>query len=199
MNIGKNTPIVLIVIIGMHILKNAMPLIREEQAKGEQENVLAMSRMSGNMKGVRPMTDNEIIKALECCASEDLMTLNCGHCPNQQSNCMHILYKSSLDLINRQKVEIEELTKDGETIALALIKAKAEIESLNKEVKYWEAETKEARADIVQSNAEAIKEFAERLCEKEECFITDDGFEEYFVNSKDIYYLKKEMVGDNNV
>jgi hypothetical protein len=51
------------------------------------------------------MTDNEIIKALECCASGD----GCEDCPRskQCDGIEHIQY--ALDLINHQQAEIERL------------------------------------------------------------------------------------------
>lgn len=51
-------------------------------------------------------TDNEIIKALECCVTYEFCT-GCplvDNCPSSYS-----LLKSALDLINRQKAEIERL------------------------------------------------------------------------------------------
>ena len=57
------------------------------------------------------LTDAEIKKALECCLSNDISNLNCTHCPNLQPNCMMVLYKYSLDLINRQEKQIEKLEK----------------------------------------------------------------------------------------
>lgn len=55
------------------------------------------------------MTDNEIIKALECCShrNEDLP---CDGCPayNIAQMCMEDLMSAALDLINRQKLEIEQ-------------------------------------------------------------------------------------------
>ena len=57
------------------------------------------------------MTDNEIIKALECCTN-----CICNHaktdteCPLvKMSFCKNYLMKESLALINRQKAEIERL------------------------------------------------------------------------------------------
>ena len=50
------------------------------------------------------MTDNEIIKALECCIKDD-----CDNCPNGFGNCEHNLAEAGLDLINRQQAEIEGL------------------------------------------------------------------------------------------
>ena len=46
------------------------------------------------------MTDNEIIKALECCGGS-----NCHECPIE--GCTDDIFGNALDLINRQKAEIE--------------------------------------------------------------------------------------------
>ena len=51
------------------------------------------------------MTDNETIKALECCGE----TPKCRECPYSQK-CKYLL-KDTIDLIRRQKAEIEELRK----------------------------------------------------------------------------------------
>ena len=53
------------------------------------------------------MTDNEIIKALERCSSQG----DCDKCPayKPSSECIAILQKNALDLINRQKAENEML------------------------------------------------------------------------------------------
>lgn len=52
------------------------------------------------------MTDNEIIKALECCTK-----IGCSNCPlyapEQTGTCVKRVMLSSLDFINRQKAEIE--------------------------------------------------------------------------------------------
>lgn len=50
------------------------------------------------------MTDNKIIKALECCKKDD-----CDNCPNDFGNCYANLSGYALDLINRQQAEIEKL------------------------------------------------------------------------------------------
>ena len=54
------------------------------------------------------MTDNEIIKALECCKTGD----DCKGCPyyaNGRYTCGEHFNEDVLDLINRQKAEIERL------------------------------------------------------------------------------------------
>ena len=56
------------------------------------------------------MTDNEIIKALECCLPQNGKR-NCDDCPYAEceKGCADKLTKDSLDLINHQKAEIKEL------------------------------------------------------------------------------------------
>ena len=60
------------------------------------------------------MTDNEIIKALECCNRDDYN--GCGDCPFYH-RCINNERLSifTLDLIHRQKAEIERLQKELET------------------------------------------------------------------------------------
>ena len=57
------------------------------------------------------MTDNEIIKALECCINDV-----CEDCPlyGENGNCVQNTKRNALDLINRQKAEIEGLQKEIE-------------------------------------------------------------------------------------
>ena len=57
------------------------------------------------------MTDNDIIKALECCLGEHAM---CDVCPYEKTSesvrgCMDNLLEDTFSLINRQKVEIDFL------------------------------------------------------------------------------------------
>ena len=115
------------------------------------------------------MTDNEIIKALECCKKDD-----CDNCPNDFGNCYANLAGCSLDLINRKQAENEEL--------------RIENQSLRAAANSYKLHYNKARA-------EAIKEFAKRLknsiyintnllvyqCEDVESVVDDIG---------------KEMVGD---
>ena len=56
------------------------------------------------------MTDNEIIKALECC----FIKIDCTDCPKNVNkpfteDCLVSVAKQAIDLINRQKAEIERL------------------------------------------------------------------------------------------
>lgn len=66
------------------------------------------------------MTDNEIIKALECCGSNGWGEKDerpCDNCPMQDcEDCEVELPDYALDLINRQKAEIEKLKSEKEAI-----------------------------------------------------------------------------------
>ena len=89
------------------------------------------------------MTDNEIIKALECCICNE-----CDVCPLPSCDgCVDLLLHNALSLINRQQAEIERLG--------VLVKERAD-------VNFDKIATVvcRARADI---KAQAIKEFADKL------------------------------------
>lgn len=60
------------------------------------------------------MTDNEIIKALECCFNNDWNKTKCNECPfyNGGGGCIDELKKSTLDLINRLQAEKVEVIKE---------------------------------------------------------------------------------------
>lgn len=57
------------------------------------------------------MTDKEIIKALECClAKENCEVVSCEKCPlEKRYECTDIMFHETIDLINRQKAENEDL------------------------------------------------------------------------------------------
>ena len=119
------------------------------------------------------MTDNEIIKGLECCGRE-----NCFGCPYRgkchQGNPM---ITDSLDLITRQQAKIERLNEYNENL-------KAANTALSNE--------------ILDIKSEAVKEFAEKLKENSEIvhlFSVHTG-DHYMVDIDDIDNLVKEMVGE---
>lgn len=56
------------------------------------------------------MTDNEIIKALECCTYTSDWNMRCSECPFSNSiNCRVLLATNALTLITSQQAEIERL------------------------------------------------------------------------------------------
>ena len=123
------------------------------------------------------MNDNEIIKALECCKTGD-----CIHCPKWKNEyisgeCNDILH-FALDLINRQKAEIERKDRILESYAL----------------QYGTATDKEVL--LKQAKAEAIKEFAEKLKEKYSQADILCPRRIISITEKGLDNLVKEMVGE---
>ena len=121
------------------------------------------------------MTDNEIIKALECCANNG----DCKECAinphkGNYGYCTSLAIKQALDLINRQKAEIER--KEKELVAFSkwnkdyeaeiyelrksLLSKENLEESFSKSVKQFD---KKLAKTVKLERAEAVKEFAERL------------------------------------
>ena len=126
------------------------------------------------------MTDNEIIKALECCGCDNYQ---CDNCPYAYKTCT--VYKDSLDLINRQKVEIERLT--------AMLEAAEDY--------LYPLPFKNAFDDeLAKAKSEAIKEFAERLKNAFPEGNRDNKCPAIYID--DYCYIidecAEEMVGENN-
>lgn len=124
------------------------------------------------------MTDNEIIKALECCTSEITREVNCTNCPMLGTrDCMTELKKNALDIINRQKEEIEKLQSDHSSMQSTLAKMSLVVE---------------------QAKQEAVKEFAERLQDKLATNVTveyetNDGF------LRDVYDITETHIAINEL
>ena len=79
------------------------------------------------------MTDNDIIKALECVVSGDVYCIDCKYHTDLIPRCKRQAAKDAIDIINRQKAEIErltarnfELSEKGEKVCIAYKNAKAE-------------------------------------------------------------------------
>lgn len=134
------------------------------------------------------MTDNEIIKALECCIVEGEMM--CNKCP-LESECAHYPFDDikamyALDLIKRQQAEIERL--------------KEEREMLLKECKRCgrrkDKRTRKLKNQLKTARKKAVNEFAERLKEK---YMTPYPYV-FEIAKSDIDNLVKEMTeGEENV
>ena len=131
------------------------------------------------------MTDKEIIKALECCCSPKVNA--CDDCPFHK-RCYENnewLEKEAIDLINRQKAEIERLEQEKGQFE-ADVEMFTDIDKMYSELK-----------------AEAKKEFAEELIYK--IVNTPTKFEStYYMYREGIAFRQneiidiiKEMVGEN--
>lgn len=112
------------------------------------------------------MTDNEIIKYMQCVIGNEV---SCSECTYQKvlpfPSCRMMCAKNALDLINRQKAENESLKVD-------LAKCSIRLDNLYK------------TADEIKS--EAIKEFAERFAkELSEFDMSSVGLPDYDRGYKD--------------
>ena len=118
------------------------------------------------------MTSEQIIKAMICCTNFPVCDRD--NCPyGESTNCATMLGKDVVELINRQKAEIERLKK--------LLAEEEEKYNLCAKRFY----------------TEAIKEFAERLKNKIlTTYKSTDGTCIYEINNSTIDNLVKEMVGD---
>ena len=119
------------------------------------------------------MTDNEIVKALECCVNGE----DCLNCPLQEQFADCKPMTGALDLINRQKAEIERLNSPYEM----QVEASKKLENSIK--------------------AEAVKECIEKIKSKAaKCVMTDNGIPvagsaSYSISEVELYKIEKEMVG----
>lgn len=141
------------------------------------------------------MTDNEIIKALACCKVDNSLS-DCqeSKCPfSTKYGCKLYsgvkkiddrLYRLAYDIINRQKVEIENLKKGHYTDF-------EKWQRLSEKTEKHYAELYEEAVAI--TRIEAVKKFAERLKEKSLKW----GYDKV-VYCDDIEALLKEMVGEGN-
>jgi hypothetical protein len=103
--------------------------------------------------------DAKVIKALKICG--DIINADCKECSYEGKNCVVRLIQSTNDLINRQQAEIKQLETIERVATKTIEKQDAEIERLKKENHQF-ADLGKTYSEV---RAEAIKEFAERLCE----------------------------------
>ena len=125
------------------------------------------------------MSDEEIIKALECCIEDSNDFYNtkiCDKCPLVEgTKSTDHLREHSLDLINRQRAEIEKLKNEIQITKDAYIML-------------------QTKNEIIKS--EAIKEFATRLEEYSYESMGNYGISRVVVSVKDIDNLVKEMISE---
>lgn len=135
------------------------------------------------------MTDNDIIKALECCSYNNYQ---CDNCPYAYKTCT--VYKDAIDLITRQKAEIEKLKQDNKEYHEANLVIAYQRNQRDEEIQELHRQLNGLNFMEQQIKSEAIKEFAERLkghAEPQYPWL-------YTVDVDFIDNLVKEMVGDNN-
>ena len=142
------------------------------------------------------MTDNEILKALECCVTP----CTCGDCPmrkkqkslgNCSGGCVELLCVHAHDLICSQRKELDKYRHIEQTVKDFW----SELKKMSAFKNLQEPTLTELLEYIDQTNSEAIKEFAERL-KDDVCNICPDRVFEYDEVESTIDNLVKEMVGD---
>ena len=128
------------------------------------------------------MTDEQIIKALECC-STDVQENPCPKCAfYNKHRCSTLMLNAASDIINRQKVKIKSLKQ-------IINEQDKEVLKLQNRIIFWR---KNLNYQPEKIKSEAIKEFAERV--KKHSFVDNlslDGKETVYVD--DIDNLVKEM------
>ena len=118
------------------------------------------------------MTDNEIIKALECCNGWDGRCLNCP-LNREGTNCKEKLNSYALDLINRQKAEVERLNIELQSMRSAANSYKMHYET---------------------AKSEAVKDFVEKFKRKATIVHkTHSGKHWYEIDDDEIDNIFKEM------
>ena len=136
------------------------------------------------------MTDNEIIKALECCTDESYE--NCNECPYSTDtlSCERLkLLEDSLELINRQKAEIDSAKAEIEICAEVIERQDAEIKRVKERPK-----CKWGTCNCSQITAKVALDLINRQKEEIEAL--------YRINAKsekEIYEIRKELLSKENL
>ena len=102
------------------------------------------------------LTDNEIIKALECCSKKI-----CKQCPNfsEDIECSEKLINLTLDYIARQLHELQERYEEAQT---EIENLKVENQSLRSAANSLKMHYEETQAEIEKLNAENMLTISER-------------------------------------
>ncbi len=155
------------------------------------------------------MTDNEILKALECHSETSYNQNACERCPIlNHCDCGGKMAQNALDLINRQKEIIEAAISAQETLQRYIAEKDADIERLRGEIKEktetivflkdqavaWSTGYCNIKKKLETDRAEAIKEFATALKTYRCIPMASRGCS--YVNCEVIDELVQEMVGD---
>lgn len=121
------------------------------------------------------MTDNEIVKALECCLLDNKQhEERCSECPMYETPltvCQHLVAYYALDLINRQKAEIEMLEEFLRHDCNMILSINHELLSVKEKV---------------------INEFAEKLLALK--IKPEFPWDDFYVTEDAIHSIKKEMM-----
>ena len=140
----------------------------------------------------KKFTDNEIKKALECCADKDEKMCHC--CPLFKDRlCLEHLSESSLDLINRQQAKIKEFDEK-------LVIQKGFIDSQNAEIGRLQNTLDDVldRQPKLVANAEKyiVEEFADKITDRASAVQVGNLSWVWQISQDDIDDVKKEVLGE---
>lgn len=162
----------------------------------------------------KKLTDEEIIKTLECCL--DISPSTCKNCPlfnitNSTMVCSKIATKFALDLINRLQAENKRLSilaelgntraNDCRVMRDRALKAEAEVERLKKEKdEYAYLYEKHINTAFSHIKAEAYKECIGKVKEYIDTYehLSCEECECVPISKDELDNLLKELVGDDN-
>ena len=116
------------------------------------------------------MTDDEIIKALECCSHRGKK--DCDNCPVNYKTaelCFEDVMSDAFDLVNRQNAEIERLKQenkeyceDNRIIAYQRNQRDKEIRALHNQLNGLNFMDKQIKSESVKKFAEKLKDSADK-------------------------------------
>ena len=108
------------------------------------------------------MTYEQIIEALECCVKTECIS-DCAKCEMFAFDCKDILIENALDLINRQKAEIERLQDKIFVLENDLEKAENLSDALGNDVDIKLNHIYDLEENLKKAKSEAIKECLEKV------------------------------------
>lgn len=141
----------------------------------------------------KKLTDEEIIEALDLCTQQN-GSIPCYDCPcwnDDEQECKGIDYTATLDLIKRQRTEIEELNIQLQKLWNMASLYKAENERFEDYNKNLLTANTALSNEFLEAKAEAYKEFAKRL--KSYLLLNKKG-EMSVISFENVDTLLKEMV-----
>ena len=103
------------------------------------------------------MTDNDVIKALECFS--DKCEDDCMNCPIEGVRGESDIFKDALDLINRQKAEIKQKDTEIDILIRKKETLKDELAELQRKNSELEIELKGCEANSYKSEVERLQVF----------------------------------------
>lgn len=143
-------------------------------------------------KDEKKLTDEEIVKALECCANFSTQK-DCDLCPIGVIKCFeqeNLVPQLALDLINRQKAEIERLTEENKQLEEEI---DLEVDLQTQRKRQIIAESQEFIDELANKNAELQKQVDELTAEKEDLYFQNQNLQTYIDNHEPIWKRNTEQ------